>query len=165
MNCARKKSNGPQAELPGSVIRYLQFCLVGSSGIAVDMIVLFVLTSQFGLNLTLSKSVAAEIAIGNNFIWNDLWTFRGISARTNTHWLSRFARFNAICAAGMLISMILLQVQVGFFEWNIYISNFVAILLVSVWNFSINLRWGGREKAKIVGLVHSHPSQLEDPLG
>jgi putative flippase GtrA len=43
----------------------------------VDMTVLYLLhdPSSLGWALTRSKVVAAELAIVNNFFWNDRWTF------------------------------------------------------------------------------------------
>src|ERR1039458_9030428 len=61
--------------------RYLRFGLVGTSGVAVDMAVLFILADPWmlGLNLSLSKVLAAEIAIVGNFTLNELWTFRDLA--------------------------------------------------------------------------------------
>jgi dolichol-phosphate mannosyltransferase len=61
--------------------RFVKFCLVGGSGVFVDMGVLFLLADprMLGLNIALSKICAAEIALINNFIWNELWTFRSSS--------------------------------------------------------------------------------------
>ena len=45
--------------------RYAQFCVVGGSGVVVDMGVLYLLADprMLGWNLTLSKVIAAEVAI------------------------------------------------------------------------------------------------------
>jgi dolichol-phosphate mannosyltransferase len=63
--------------------RFIQFCLVGLSGVVVDMGFLYLLSdeSTLGLPLTRSKIIAGELAIINNFIWNDFWTFRDIAIR------------------------------------------------------------------------------------
>ena len=45
------------------------------SGVLVDMVILYLLSEGAGLALTRSKIVAAEVAIINNFLWNDAWTF------------------------------------------------------------------------------------------
>jgi dolichol-phosphate mannosyltransferase len=36
--------------------------------------------STLGWGLTRSKIIAAEVAVLNNFLWNDLWTFRDLAA-------------------------------------------------------------------------------------
>jgi hypothetical protein len=45
----------------------------------VDFGVLFVLADprMLALNVAISKVCAAEVALVNNFVWNELWTFRG----------------------------------------------------------------------------------------
>ena len=60
--------------------RYVRFCLVGGSGVAVDMGIIWLLADprMLGGNLSLSKVIAAEVAICNNFLWNDVWTFRDL---------------------------------------------------------------------------------------
>lgn len=126
--------------------RYLQFCLVGGSGVAVDMAVIWWLADpvNLGWNLTLSKVIAAEVAIINNFLWNDLWTFRGLGAEASG-WRGRavrFGKFNLICSAGIGWSVLLLQAQVAWLGMNVYLANFISIGAVSVWNFGMNLKFG-----------------------
>jgi dolichol-phosphate mannosyltransferase len=126
--------------------RYAQFCIVGGSGLVVDMGAIWLLAdpSMLAWNLTLSKVIAAEVALINNFVWNDLWTFRKVVvARTGcNHRLARFLKFNLICAAGIGLSVILMNSQVYGLGWNVYVANFIAIVLVSLWNFFLSLRLG-----------------------
>ena len=112
----------------------------------VDMLVIYLLVSPalFGWGITVSKVIAAEVAIVNNFIWNDVWTFRGLEAGGNG-WrprFGRFSKFNLICLAGIGLSVLLLNLQVVILHLNLYLANFIAIVLVSVWNFLLNLRFG-----------------------
>ena len=146
-------------KLPSNVVdllrsvfaRYVRFGLVGVSGIVVDMGFLFLLADHrmLALNLSLSKAISAEIAIINNFVWNEMWTFGDISAVQN-HWvsrLSRFAKFNLICLAGIGLSILLLNLQVRFVSLNVYLANLIAIVIVSFWNFGLNLKFGWRKSA------------------
>jgi dolichol-phosphate mannosyltransferase len=150
--------------------RYIKFCLVGGSGVFVDMAVIYLLAGPHGLgwSLTLSKVIAAEAAILNNFTWNDLWTFRDLVRRGSTagdeagtktsdghasSWrgvANRLIRFNLICTSGIALSVLLLNAQVHLLGLNLFLSNFVAIVLVSFWNFFLNLKWGGHIQTKNV---------------
>ena len=126
--------------------RYAKFCVVGGTGMVVDMGVIYFLASpcMLGWNLSLSKAIAAEVAIINNFVWNDAWTFQGLAA-CQSLWLERlvrFGKFNLICAAGIGLSVLLLNVQVYWLAINVYLANFISIVLVSLWNFFLNLRFG-----------------------
>jgi dolichol-phosphate mannosyltransferase len=132
--------------------RYMNFGIVGASGIGVDMAVLFVLADprMLHLNVSLSKALAAEIAILSNFMGNELWTFRDLAV-ADTSWRGRAARlgkFNLICLAGIAISVLLLNIQTYFFDINMYVGNLIAIFLVSLWNFGMNQRFGWQKKRK-----------------
>lgn len=130
-----------------SSLRFVQFCLVGGSGVLVDMALLYLLSdpSTLGLGLTRSKLIASETAIVSNFLLNDLWTFRevarlkpGMRAR-----LRRFLSFNAICSAGLLWNLLLLNVMFNVLQMNRYVANLIAIALVTGWNYWLNrkLSW------------------------
>jgi len=80
--------NKPCVSAPGFVAttrvgqllrRYAQFCLVGGSGVLVDMGVPHLLASGAGLgwNLSLSKTLAAEIALINNSWLSQRFGWRG----------------------------------------------------------------------------------------
>jgi len=126
--------------------RYAQFSIVGGSGVVVDMGIIWVLADPWmlGWNLTRSKVIAAEIAIFNNFLWNDAWTFRGLRVEPS-RWLPRvirFGKFNLICVAGIILSVLLLNVQAYWLHVNVFLANFNSIVVVSVWNFRMNLIFG-----------------------
>lgn len=137
----------------GNAGRFIRFGLVGFSGVFVDMAVLYLLSdpSTLGFPLTRSKIAAAEVAIVNNFLWNDLWTFRDISSR-QVGWrkrIKRLIKFNLVCLAGLVLNVLILNILYNFLGFNQlpygrYIANFLAIAIVTVWNFWINLKLSWR---------------------
>jgi dolichol-phosphate mannosyltransferase len=122
--------------------RFPKFAAVGLSGVFVDMGALYLLSDPhaLGLGLTRSKVMSAELAIVNNFLWNDAWTFGDVAKRQGggAARLKRFFKFNAICAMGLVLSVLLLNLQVGVLGMNRYLANAVAIGLVTMWNFWMN---------------------------
>ncbi|ACK67835.1 Dolichyl-phosphate beta-D-mannosyltransferase [Rippkaea orientalis PCC 8801] len=128
--------------------RFIQFCLVGLSGVVVDMGFLYLLSdpSTLGLPLTRSKIIAAELAIINNFIWNDFWTFGDIARRQpgKRQRLKRLIKFNIICLVGLILNVLLLNVFFNVFNLNRYIANLLAIGLVTFFNFWFNLKLSWR---------------------
>jgi dolichol-phosphate mannosyltransferase len=133
------------ATLPSS--RFFRFCVVGASGVLVDMGLLFVLSDprMLGWGLTRSKLIAAEVAIFSNFLINDLWTFGDISS-AQAGALARFRRFlgfNLICSAGLALNIILLNLLFNFAHVDRYVANAVAIAAVTGWNYWLNrkLNW------------------------
>jgi dolichol-phosphate mannosyltransferase len=134
------------AALP--VSRFMRFAVVGLSGVVVDMGLLFLLSdpTMLGWGLTRSKLIASELAIVNNFIWNDSWTFGDISARQTgaKDRLRRFGKFQLICLAGLVLNTVLLNLQFNLLGMNRYVANAVAIVAVTAWNFWLNLKLSWR---------------------
>ncbi|MFB8788976.1 MAG: glycosyltransferase [Potamolinea sp.] len=132
----------------GPVGRFLRFGAVGFSGVFVDMAMLYLLSdpSTLGLALTRSKIIASELAIFNNFLWNDLWTFSDISSRQpgKRKRFQRFLKFNLVCLAGLLLNILLLNIFFNVFHINRYLANLLAIALVTIWNFWVNLKLSWR---------------------
>lgn len=128
--------------------RFIQFCLVGLSGVVVDMGFLYLLSdpSTLALPLTRSKIIAAELAIINNFIWNDFWTFGDIAQRQpgKRQRLKRLIKFNIICLVGLILNVLFLNLFFNVFNLNRYISNLLAIGLVTFFNFWFNLKLSWR---------------------
>jgi dolichol-phosphate mannosyltransferase len=123
-----------------TIRKYLRFCAVGGSGMVVDTLMLYVLTERLELNLTVSKAIAAELALINNFMWNDAWTFHQPVGDGGAVWWMRLGKFNLICLTGIGFSIVLVEVLVRSLSLGLVLSNLVAIVVVSLWNFSLNIR-------------------------
>ncbi|AFY44208.1 glycosyltransferase [Nostoc sp. PCC 7107] len=140
------KQVGQKSSFP--VGRFLRFGLVGLSGVFVDMGILYLLSdpTTLALPLTRSKIIAGEIAIFNNFLWNDAWTFADVSQRQQEwhHRAKRFLKFNLVCLAGLGINVLVLNLVFNFVIPNRYIANLIAIAVATVWNFWVNLKLSWR---------------------
>ncbi|XHX76559.1 MAG: glycosyltransferase [Stenomitos frigidus ULC029] len=126
--------------------RFLRFGFVGLSGLVVDMGLLYLLHGTFGFGLTRSAIVAAELAIINNFVWNDRWTFSDLAQQQQKRHqvIKRFIKFNLICLMGLILKILLLNVLFNGLHLNPYVANFLAIAVVTLWNFWINLKLSWR---------------------
>ena len=140
---------GVNPSLVMMVRRYVHFGIVGASGVGVDMAALFVFADprMLHLNLSLGKVLAAEIAILSNFVWNELWTFRDLAVAdlSRRGRAIRFGKFNLICLAGIGLSVLLLNIQTRCFDVNMYVGNLIAIVIVSLWNFGMNHKFGRKK--------------------
>ena len=126
--------------------RFIRFILVGFTGLAFDMGFLYLLYDVLGLGLTRSAILAAELAIINNFFWNDLWTFGDLS-KHQRQWrkvLKRLVKFNIICLMGLVLKVLLLNALFNGLHLNAYLANFLAIIAVTIWNFWINFKLSWR---------------------
>ncbi|MBD2256158.1 glycosyltransferase [Pseudanabaena sp. FACHB-2040] len=128
--------------------RFIRFGIVGLSGVFVDMAILYLLHTTLGLPLTRSKIFAGEAAIFNNFIWNDSWTFADVSQQQQG-WgprLKRFLKFNLVCLAGLVLNVLILNFVYNWIfgqRWA-YLGNLIAIAVVTIWNFWLNLKLSWR---------------------
>lgn len=128
--------------------RFIRFGVVGFSGVFVDMTFLYLLSdpSTLALPLTRSKIIAGELAIINNFFWNDNWTFKDIAQKqpSKRQKLKRLIKFNIVCLGGLIINVFLLNFFFNVFSLNRYFANFLAIGIVTIWNFWLNLKLSWR---------------------
>jgi len=128
--------------------RFLRFGLVGLSGVFVDMAILYLLSdaSKLAWGITRSKMISSEVAVINNFLWNDLWTFRDISSQ-QVGWrkrIRRFLKFNFICLFGIVLNILILNFLYNYLHINQYLANLIAIAIVTIWNFWFNLKLSWR---------------------
>jgi dolichol-phosphate mannosyltransferase len=110
--------------------------VVGGTGVLVNSLALFLLFQKVHLPLVFASVLSNELAIANNFCWNDRWTFR----RTQFS-LRRFARFNLVSLGGLVIStgiLLILVRQLGLYYLT---ANLLSIALATAWNFMVNSLW------------------------
>ena len=99
-----------------------------------------------GLGLTRSAILSSEVAIINNFLWNDLWTFGDISRlqKGKRRQFRRFLKFNVVCLSGLILNVLIVNFLFNVLGINEYIAKLVAIAVVTLWNFWFNLKLSWR---------------------
>jgi dolichol-phosphate mannosyltransferase len=120
--------------------RVFKFGIVGISGIIVNLGILFVLVEFFTMNKDLASPIAIEIAILNNFIWNDLWTFGSTESRKVSSRWHRLAAFNLVSVGGAAINYAIFLMLISWFAVYYLAAQLIGILIAFVWNFLINRR-------------------------
>ncbi|HET8625963.1 MAG TPA: GtrA family protein [Thermomicrobiales bacterium] len=116
-------------------MRFLRFGLVGGSGVVVNMAALWLLHDELRLAADPAIVLAVGLAIVNNFIWNNFWTFgaSGVAAR-------RVVQFAAISLVGMAINVAVFKVLLHFGVFYL-LADLGGIAVAIVWNFFANSRW------------------------
>jgi len=129
----------------GPIARFFRFGLVGFSGVFVDLGIFYVLRSQ-DVGLTSSAAISGELAIINNFLWNDFWTFGDIASRQpgKRQRLKRLMKFNIVCLLGLVLNVSIVNFFFNILGINEYIAKLLAIAAVTVWNFWLNLKLSWR---------------------
>jgi dolichol-phosphate mannosyltransferase len=131
------------------MVRFSQFCLVGITGVGVDMGLLALLTGFDFLPLALCKAIACEAAILNNFWWNDHWTFRRAAQTSAASRWRRLLRFNTVALGGLGLNVLVFVTLVRVVGLNLFLANGLAMVVVPFFNYGLSRHWawGGSARA------------------
>ena len=125
----------------------VKFSLVGAIGTLVDFLFYKVFINFLNLTPATAKGFSTEIAIINNFILNNYWTFRYRKTKTNL-W-QKLGIFNVVSLGGLIIGVLIVKYLhltygdgfVIIFGRPIAYNNFyffATIPPVMLWNFTVN---------------------------
>jgi len=120
--------------------KLFKFGMVGISGIIVNMGILYYLKEFVGFYYLVASFFAIELSILNNFLWNDLWTFRSSGDQKLSSRWHRIVAFHIVSAGGLVINMGILWFLTSIFGVYYLVSNLVGILVAFGWNFLVNRR-------------------------
>lgn len=126
---------------------FIKFGTVGLVGTIIDFIFYNIFITKFGFPPATAKGVSTEIAILNNFTWNNFWTFK--KRKTKTNLWQKLIIFNIISFGGLAISVLIVKflhivygdgiLNIGSLSlpyYNLYF--FATIPPVMIWNFLMN---------------------------
>jgi dolichol-phosphate mannosyltransferase len=120
--------------------RFFCFCLVGLSGVFVNLLCLKLLIT-FGNISTITASVGAcLLAMVSNFIWNDSLTWRERKLHGLSQRVWRFPQFLLISLVGIGITASIAELFLSL-NMNIYLAQLTGIIAATGWSFSANNRW------------------------
>jgi dolichol-phosphate mannosyltransferase len=130
---------------------FFNFCVVGTSGVFVNMGLLLILTRWFGLLLEYASPIAIEISIISNFVLNNIWTFRERAVRTLL--LKRLIRFHLVAfSAGVVNYIMLLSLYYGAGMIDV-IANLIGIAAATVVNYILNSRWTWKKHPEFADFI------------
>jgi putative flippase GtrA len=118
------------------LIRYLKFNSVGGLGIAVQLLVLSLLTEWMGLHYLPATALAVESAVLHNFIWHERWTWVDRTAGDRKPVWRRLLRFNLSTGLiSILGNLVLMGVFVGWWGLPPTFANVITIAVCHLLNF------------------------------
>jgi dolichol-phosphate mannosyltransferase len=123
----------------GELRRFVKYCVVGATGIGVNMGVLALCTAA-GMAYLRAGALAVEASIGTNFLLNECWSFADVSRRHSgvTPRLLRFLQFNLFCTGGAALSLLTLWFCTGYLGIHYLLSNLLGITIATAWNYGMN---------------------------
>jgi dolichol-phosphate mannosyltransferase len=115
-----------------------KFLVVGGTGLVVNNAALFTFYQLLRLPLVLASALAVALAIGNNFVLNDRWTF---NQRRGAASVPRFLRFSLVSVGGLAVTTLTLWALVTYLGIHYLMANAIGVGLATTSNFVANLNW------------------------
>ena len=128
----------------GELLRFFKFCLVGLSGILVNMGLLWLLTELAGLPYLASAAISIETSIISNFMLNDFFTFTRRGAPGTKPFFNRLWKFNVVSLVGLAINLGVLTLFTEVFNIYYMVSHLCGIVTATLWNYLVNTSWTWR---------------------
>jgi len=125
----------------GELNRFIRFCLVGASGVLVNMGLLWLLTEYVGLFYLISAAISIESSIISNFVLNDFFTFPDRRAKGRSQFFGRLRKFNLVSLGGLCVNMAVLWTLTSVFGVYYLVSNLFGIAAAMLWNYLVNFWW------------------------
>ena len=117
------------------ILKFLRFCIVGATGMAIDFGTTWLLKEKAGINRYIANSTGFILAASSNYILNRIWTFQSNDPDIGGQYLS----FVVISLIGLGLNNFIIYVLHDRLRYNFYLSKLFAIMVVTVWNFLMNL--------------------------
>ena len=135
--------------------------LVGLSGVLVDMLVFYGLSTIWPLfHPNIIATLSAFAAMISNYILNRTFTWRTASSKTLKKMVSEFLKYIGVCLIGLLVKNIFL-----FFLHNAGLSgalaNFIGILAASLLNYFFSDKWVFAKEQDVQYRTHDTQSNLK----
>jgi dolichol-phosphate mannosyltransferase len=119
------------------MIHFIRFNVVGILGFALQSGALFVLThGPHPVGYLVATAAAVELAVLNNFVWHQRWTWKDRPAANRGETLRRLVRFNITNGAVSIIgNLVFMSLLVGRLGLPIAIAYVMSVTACAVCNF------------------------------
>lgn len=122
--------------------RFLKFCVVGLSGIGVNMFFLWIFTEHLKIFYLFASPIAIELSIINNFVLNDLWTWRDRRKNQRFVWVKRVLKYHiSVTISAIFANIFLLWFFTEILNLYYLFSNLFGIGAGAFLNYFLNDRW------------------------
>ena len=119
------------------MIHFMRFNVVGVLGFVLQSAALFVLThGAHPVGYLLATAAAVELAVLNNFVWHQRWTWRDRPSATTGETLRRLVKFNITNGVVSITgNLALMSILVGRLGLPIAGANVASVAACSICNF------------------------------
>lgn len=122
--------------------RLVKYSIVGVTGTFIDLFLLYILVDIFSYSVISSAIVSFVFASTNNFLINQLWTFRdNLEGELDKTYQVRYIKFMIISIIGLCFTVFLMYVfNTIFLIWYI-LAKIMTSVVVLLWNYYANKNW------------------------
>jgi dolichol-phosphate mannosyltransferase len=124
--------------------RFLLFCLVGTSGLVVHLLVLSLATQLAAIAFGAAQALATVCAITWNFVLNNMFTYRD-QRLAGWRFLTGLLRFQVICAIGA-VSNVGIATWIYDYDSRWWLAGLAGALIGTVWNFVVSAAFVWRQR-------------------
>jgi putative flippase GtrA len=123
-------------------IPFLKYSIVGVSGTFIDLIFLYILVDVYSYPVISSAIISFILAATNNFIFNQLWTFKDEKeTKLDKKYHIKYLKFMIISTIGLCFTVILMYILHNvLFLWYI-LAKIMTSAVVLLWNYYANKNW------------------------
>jgi dolichol-phosphate mannosyltransferase len=128
-------------------IRFVLFSMVGLFGLGVHLGALWIAHKGFDASFPLSQGIATMVAMTNNFVLNNMFTYRDKRLR-GWSFLLGLLSFYAVCGIGAVANIGIASYVYGVEEpW--WVAGVTGALVGAVWNYAVSsvYTWRNPKKA------------------
>jgi len=121
--------------------RFIKFCIVGFSGVFVNLGLLYFLTERLGLFHLFSAIIAIEASILTNFFLNYFWTWSSRKLTTRFLFIKRLLFFNLFSVITGFLNFVIYFALTEVFRIYYLLSSLISIIFITIINFIVNNKW------------------------
>jgi dolichol-phosphate mannosyltransferase len=124
--------------------RFVLFCLVGLSGVAVHFVALATAFKVFGLSFSVAQTAGTLMAMTSNFALNNVLTYRDGRLR-GSRFFTGLLTFYLACGIGVVANLGVASLT---FEhnYNWWLAGSAGALIGAVWNYAITSTYTWKQK-------------------
>jgi putative flippase GtrA len=115
--------------------KFIRFVIVGFSGLIIDFGFTWLTKEKLKVQKYVANAIGFTLAATSNYYLNRVWTFQS----ENPEIAIEFTQFLLISVIGLAINTLILWLIVTRLKFNFYLSKAFAMMVVTAWNFFMNL--------------------------
>lgn len=113
--------------------RFLRYCVIGLSGVTIDLVVFVLLYRFLDVQRDLANFISVSCGILNNFVLNVRYNFR-----VRDRLLARFLSFYAVGAIGIGLTSLMFWLLVDHLGFDTLVTKVLSLFVVVVTQYSLN---------------------------